>query len=91
MRELQGIQLPDAREVHKIAFHENLRESAFQRRMSQTEFAAVMSYLGHLIAIDDLVQTAVPGGLITPQVTALISNGSAIVASLNAIRPTLRY
>jgi Cu2+-exporting ATPase len=34
---------------------------------------------------------ALPGGLITPQVTALISNGSAIVASLNAIRPTLRY
>jgi len=29
--------------------------------------------------------------LISPHVTALISNGSAIVASLNAIRPTLRY
>jgi len=34
---------------------------------------------------------ALPGGLITPQLTAIISNGSAIVASLNAIRPTLRY
>jgi P-type E1-E2 ATPase len=34
---------------------------------------------------------ALPGGLISPQLTALISNGSAIVASLNAIRPTLRY
>jgi heavy metal translocating P-type ATPase len=34
---------------------------------------------------------ALPGGLITPQLTALLSNGSAIVASLNAIRPTLRY
>jgi Cu2+-exporting ATPase len=34
---------------------------------------------------------ALPGGLISPEVTALISNGSAIVASLNAIRPTLRY
>jgi Cu2+-exporting ATPase len=34
---------------------------------------------------------ALPGGLITPQMTAVISNGSAIVASLNAIRPTLRY
>jgi Cu2+-exporting ATPase len=32
-----------------------------------------------------------PGGLITPEVTALISNGSAIVASLNGIRPMLRY
>jgi Cu2+-exporting ATPase len=34
---------------------------------------------------------ALPGGLITPQITALISNGSAILASLNAIRPALRY
>ena len=34
---------------------------------------------------------ALPGGLITPQMTAVISNGSAIIASLNAIRPLLRY
>ncbi|WP_426437646.1 heavy metal translocating P-type ATPase [Bradyrhizobium genosp. P] len=34
---------------------------------------------------------ALPGGLITPEVTALISNGSAILASLNGIRPILRY
>jgi Cu2+-exporting ATPase len=31
-----------------------------------------------------------PGGLISPSVTALISNGSAIVASLNGMRPLLR-
>jgi Cu2+-exporting ATPase len=34
---------------------------------------------------------ALPGGLITPTMTALISNGSAILASLNGIRPILRY
>jgi heavy metal translocating P-type ATPase len=34
---------------------------------------------------------ALPGGLISPQLTAILSNGSAIVASLNAVRPTLRY
>src|ERR1700744_553659 len=34
---------------------------------------------------------ALPGGLITPEVTALISNGSAILASVNGIRPILRY
>jgi Cu2+-exporting ATPase len=33
---------------------------------------------------------ALPGGLISPSVTALISNGSAIVASLNGMRPLLR-
>ena len=34
---------------------------------------------------------ALPGGLITPEVTALISNGSAILASMNGVRPILRY
>ena len=34
---------------------------------------------------------ALPGGLITPEVTALISNGSAILASINGIRPIVRY
>jgi cation transport ATPase len=32
-----------------------------------------------------------PGGLISPVTTAVISNGSAILASLNGIRPILRY
>jgi heavy metal translocating P-type ATPase len=32
-----------------------------------------------------------PGGLISPEITALISNGSAILATLNGIRPVLRY
>jgi Cu2+-exporting ATPase len=32
---------------------------------------------------------ALPGGLISPSITALISNGSAIIASLNAMRPLL--
>jgi Cu2+-exporting ATPase len=34
---------------------------------------------------------ALPGGLISPSITAIISNGSAIIASLNGIRPILRY
>jgi heavy metal translocating P-type ATPase len=34
---------------------------------------------------------ALPGGLITPEMTALISNGSAILASMNGMRPILRY
>jgi heavy metal translocating P-type ATPase len=32
---------------------------------------------------------ALPGGLISPVVTALLSNGSAVLASLNGIRPLL--
>src|SRR5271169_3305262 len=34
---------------------------------------------------------ALPGGLISPTMTALISNGSAILATLNRLRPILRY
>jgi Cu2+-exporting ATPase len=34
---------------------------------------------------------ALPAGLVSPNTTALISNGSAILAALNAIRPILRY
>jgi P-type E1-E2 ATPase len=34
---------------------------------------------------------AIPGGLMTPDFAALLSNGSAIAASLNAIRPILQY
>jgi Cu2+-exporting ATPase len=33
---------------------------------------------------------ALPGGLISPEITALISNGSAILASMNGLRPVLR-
>jgi Cu2+-exporting ATPase len=47
------------------------------------KIVAVMNSVALLLAL--------PGGLISPHVTALISNGSAIVASLNAVRPTLRY
>lgn len=33
---------------------------------------------------------ALPGGMITPHMTALVSNGSAILASLNGLRPIAR-
>jgi Cu2+-exporting ATPase len=34
---------------------------------------------------------SIPPGLVSPAATALISNGSAILASLNAMRPVLKY
>ena len=34
---------------------------------------------------------SIPPGLISPAVTALISNGSALLASLNSMRPILKY
>jgi len=44
---------------------------------------AVMNTLALALAL------ALPGGLISPDVTALLSNGSAVMASLNGIRPLL--
>jgi heavy metal translocating P-type ATPase len=34
---------------------------------------------------------ALPGGLISPTTTALLSNGSAILATINGMRPVMRY
>jgi len=34
---------------------------------------------------------ALPGGLVSPVMTAMISNGSAIMAAINGMRPILRY
>jgi len=34
---------------------------------------------------------AIPAGLVTPNVSTLLSNGSAILASINAIRPIMSY
>ena len=34
---------------------------------------------------------SIPSGLVSPALTALISNGSAILASLNSIRPIMKY
>jgi heavy metal translocating P-type ATPase len=34
---------------------------------------------------------ALPGGLVSPVTTAMISNGSAILAAMNGMRPILRY
>ena len=33
---------------------------------------------------------ALPGGLVTPEFTAILSNGSAILASVNGVRPIWR-
>jgi len=33
---------------------------------------------------------ALPGGLVSPAATAVLSNGSAILASLNGVRPLMR-
>jgi P-type E1-E2 ATPase len=54
-------------------------------RLIQENYAIVATLNTAALAI------ALAGGLISPAVTAMISNGSAILASLNGIRPLLRH
>jgi len=61
-------------------------------------------YMGKLVGAIDIARDAIvtglntlalglsiPQGLVSPAATALISNGSAILASLNSMRPVLKY
>ena len=60
--------------------------------ISQGAVQLIKQNYGIVAALNTLaLGLALPGGLITPEVTAIISNGSAILASLNGIRPILRY
>jgi Cu2+-exporting ATPase len=60
--------------------------------ISQDAVRLIKQNYGIVASLNTLaLALALPGGLITPEVTALISNGSAILASLNGIRPILRY
>jgi Cu2+-exporting ATPase len=60
--------------------------------ISQGAVSLIKQNYGIVASLNTLaLALALPGGLITPEVTALISNGSAILASLNGIRPILRY
>jgi Cu2+-exporting ATPase len=60
--------------------------------ISQDAVGLIKQNYGIVIALNTLaLGLALPGGLVTPEITALISNGSAILASLNGVRPILRY
>ncbi len=60
--------------------------------ISQDAVGLIKQNYGIVIALNTLaLGLALPGGLVTPEITAVISNGSAILASLNGMRPILRY
>jgi Cu2+-exporting ATPase len=60
--------------------------------ISQDAVGLIKQNYGIVIALNTLaLGLALPGGLVTPEITAVISNGSAILASLNGVRPLLRY
>jgi P-type E1-E2 ATPase len=59
-------------------------------RLSKEAVGLIKQNYGIVAALNTIaLALALPGNLITPQLTAVISNGSAIVASLNGIRPLM--
>jgi hypothetical protein len=76
----QVYQYPDS----ILAFLPSLRFDCFASSPKQNY--AIVAALNTLA-----LALALPGGLISPTVTALLSNGSAILATINGMRPVLRY
>jgi Cu2+-exporting ATPase len=59
--------------------------------ISRGAMGLIKQNYGVVIGLNTLaLALALPGGMITPSMTALISNGSAILASLNGLRPLIR-
>ena len=59
--------------------------------ISRGAMGLIRQNYGVVIGLNTLaLALALPGGLISPSTTALISNGSAIIASLNGLRPLAR-
>jgi Cu2+-exporting ATPase len=92
-----GIAMKHGAEVTHESAHVVLMEDSLWKLVGAIEISrGAVSLIKQNYAIVAVLNTialalALPGGLIRPEVTALISNGSAVLASLNGIRPLLRY
>jgi P-type E1-E2 ATPase len=74
-----------------VLMEDNLRKLVQAVEISRAGVALIKQNYLIVAALNTVaLALALPGGLITPQMTAVLSNGSAIIASLNAIRPTFR-
>jgi heavy metal translocating P-type ATPase len=94
-----GIAMKHGAEVAQESAHVVLLEDSLWKVITAVEISrGAVRLIRQNYAIVATLNTAalalalvLPGGLISPVATAMISNGSAIVASLNGIRPLLRY
>jgi Cu2+-exporting ATPase len=92
-----GIAMKHGAEVTHESAHVVLMEDSLWKLVKAVEISKnAVSLIKQNYAIVAALNTlalalALPGGLITPTTTALISNGSAILATLNGLRPILRY
>jgi Cu2+-exporting ATPase len=92
-----GIAMKHGAEVTHESAHVVLMEDSLWKLVAAVEISrGAVGLIKQNYAIVAVLNTialglALPGGLISPSVTALISNGSAVLASLNGMRPILRY
>jgi Cu2+-exporting ATPase len=60
--------------------------------ISRSAIANIRQNYGIIAGLNTLAMLlAIPSGLVGPATTTILSNGSAVLASLNAIRPILQY
>jgi heavy metal translocating P-type ATPase len=92
-----GIAMKHGAEVTHESAHVVLMEDSLWKvveaiEISRGAVSLIKQNYGIVAALNTIaLALALPGGLILPEVTAVISNGSAVLASLNGIRPLLRY
>jgi Cu2+-exporting ATPase len=91
-----GIAMKHGAEVTHESAHVVLMEDSLWKlvkavEISQGAIGLIKQNYAIVAAMNTLaLALALPGGLITPTMTAVISNGSAVLATLNGLRPILR-
>jgi heavy metal translocating P-type ATPase len=73
-----------------VLMEDSLQKLVEAIEISRGSISLIKQNYGIVISLNTLAfALALPGGLISPSMTALLSNGSAIIASLNAVRPLM--
>jgi heavy metal translocating P-type ATPase len=77
--------------AHVVLMEDSLWKLVKAVEISRNSVSLIKQNYGIVAVLNGVaLALALPGGLVTPEVTAVISNGSAILASLNGMRPLLR-
>ena len=78
--------------AHVVLMEDSLRKLVQAMEISRGAVSLIKQNYAIVAGLNTFaLALALPGGLISPVTTALLSNGSAIIATLNGIRPLLRY
>jgi Cu2+-exporting ATPase len=77
--------------AHVVLMEDSLWKLVKALEISRGAVSLIKQNYGIVAVLNALaLGLALPGGLVTPAFTAVLSNGSAIVASLNGVRPLFR-